>query len=109
TEQKKDPEKAPEATPPTPDVQASRDEDDGDLGLVKATQTVLLVVKGEQSGQPVENALVKFVENDPELPVAEDAGQPATAPKDAYAADVAGGTSTSDGSVRLASAPADSD
>ena len=114
-EEKKEPKAQDEEPPSTPNLEITQDGDDSDQGLVKATRSVLLVVKNEQTGQPIEDFVWKIVDDDPDLPVADPGGQPAetavssvngipaSAPTDAYAADVTGGRSGKDGGVLLAS------
>jgi subtilisin family serine protease len=114
-EEKKEPKAQDQEPPSTPSTEITQDGDDSEQGLVKATRSVLLVVKSEQTGQPIEDFVWKIVDDDPDLPVADPGGQPAetavssvngiptSVATDAYAADVTGGRSGKDGGVVLAS------
>jgi hypothetical protein len=89
--------------PPTKitETPAPKNEDVPDLGLVKATETVVkLALSGDQTGNAYEGAAVKLLQDEPPLRLA-DAHETALTATEAYASDVAGGYSDKDGSVTI--------
>ena len=89
--------------PVTPQPEDDDSDEDTDLGLVKAEETVvMLVLTGEETGNAVTGATVKLLDEEPELPPADGVSDPRLASSDNYTADVPGGAVNESGEVAIA-------